>query len=283
MRGLIALDIDGTITYEHRDVPARVIEFFQNIQRQGYIFAFITGRTFSWGYQVLKELKIPYYLCVNNGAVILSMPGEKIEGRNYIDPALFPAIGEICGEHRTDFVIYTGYEGEDRCYYRPKRFEETLGKYLEVRSSKIGEKWDPVENFDHLQLSSIASIKCFGKQDDMIAISQEMESTLNLHMPVIRDPHDPNYYVAQATHPNATKGAAISHLRQKLALNNAVIAAGDDINDISMLQEADIRIVMENAPDEVRALADIIAPSASREGIIDGLSQALKKENYERF
>lgn len=276
MKGLIALDIDGTITHEHHDVPLHVVDYFKMLHSEGFVFAFVTGRTFSWGYQVLKGLNIPYHLCVNNGAVILSMPERAIESRNYIHIATLPAAEEICREEGTDFVVYTGFEGKDQCYYRPDKMTKTLKDYLEKRSAKINESWKPVESFEGLSLPSIASIKCFGGKKQMHAISVKMERSLNLHMPVIKDPHDASHYVAQATHPNATKGASIIFLKKSFPSCSIVIAAGDDVNDMTMLKEADISVVMESAPDEVRAIADIIAPPASEEGILEGLAKAIE-------
>ena len=50
----------------------------------------------------------------------------------------------------------------------------------------------------------------------------------------------------------------------------AVLAAGDDLNDISMLQAADIKIVMPAAPKEMHPMATILA----NDGIIEALKLA---------
>ena len=58
-------------------------------------------------------------------------------------------------------------------------------------------------------------------------------------------------------------------------LQGPVIAAGNDHNDLSLLQAATIKIAMEDAPIPLTSIADIIAPLASKAGLIDGLEQAL--------
>src|SRR4029078_11856593 len=89
------------------------------------------------------------------------------------------------------------------------------------------------------------------------------------------DPYNPQFFVIQATHSEATKGEVLKefiHLNQGLG---PVIAAGDDHNDRSMLEIADVKVVMENAPVHLLHLADITAPSAEHHGIIQGLKEAI--------
>ena len=56
-----------------------------------------------------------------------------------------------------------------------------------------------------------------------------------------------------------------------------MIAAGDDLNDISMLDRANIKIVMYSAPLEMHDLADIIAKPSYQYGIIEALQKALSE------
>ena len=58
-------------------------------------------------------------------------------------------------------------------------------------------------------------------------------------------------------------------------LGGYVIAAGDDLNDLSMLAAADCKIVMENAPLQMHSIAHILAPSAQKQGIIAALKEAV--------
>ena len=46
-----------------------------------------------------------------------------------------------------------------------------------------------------------------------------------------------------------------------------MIAIGDNINDIKMIENAGLGVAMENGSPHVRALADIIAPSNNDDGV----------------
>lgn len=277
MQGIIALDIDGTITASHRVMPKKVVSFLGSLVHEGWSIIFITGRTFRWGYEVLQVLPFSYYLAVQNGAIILELPSRKIISKKYLDRSILQAMNEICRQEPSDFVIYGGFEHGDACYYRPERFASPLLKYLKQRIEAFKEIWSPVESFDDLKIKEFPSVKCFGDRISAERLANKIEQTLGLHVPIIRDPFDVNYYVVQATHSQITKGQALQDFIKLTGKRGVVVAAGDDYNDMTMLENADIKIAMATAPKELIEIADIIAPAAEHEGIIEGLQAALKK------
>jgi hydroxymethylpyrimidine pyrophosphatase-like HAD family hydrolase len=128
-----------------------------------------------------------------------------------------------------------------------------------------------------LDIDQFSSIKCFGSYESMKRVAQQMELELQLHAPVIRDPFSDSYFVAQGIHKEASKGFALKTMKALLGYEGITIAAGDDINDQSMFNEADISIAMSGAPPELIKLANIIAPPAAAKGILTALSKALLK------
>lgn len=60
-----------------------------------------------------------------------------------------------------------------------------------------------------------------------------------------------------------------------------VVAAGDHHNDVEMLKEADVAVAPEDAAEEVLALADVIMPSADKEGFAF-LAEWLLKNEFRR-
>lgn len=273
--GIICLDIDGTLTHEIHQLDPKVVDHLKRLHDDGWLFAFITGRTFAWGYRTLASLPFPYYLAVMNGAIIVELPSKKILSTNYLSQDILVAMDEICSNEPTDYVIYGGMEHDDLCYYRSAHFEPDLKKYLKARSTELEETWIDVPTFEQLHIKEFPSIKCFGKWDSTSRIVEKIEHKLGLHVPLIRDPFNSEYYVAQATHPLVSKGHALSELKELLGIVGPVIAAGDDHNDRSMLRLADIKIAMANSPQELLEIADVIAPPATQQGIIKGLNEAI--------
>lgn len=276
-KGLIALDIDGTTTPDLHSIPQSTVSYLRNLVSLGWDLAFITGRSFKLASSPLQSLNFPYHLGVYNGGIILKMPERKIVHKQYLNSSIFDAFEKICKEEPTDFSLYTGCENGDICYYRPHKFSSDLLEYVEKRVIDCKERWEPVESYESLPFMNFVSIKCFGVGESSKRIQERIESEVGLHAPMILDPYHQGYYVIQATHPEVNKGTAVQHLKSLLQVEKNVIAAGDDYNDVSMLNEADIKIVMEGAPGPVKQHADIIAGSAQKEGIIQALEEAIQK------
>lgn len=276
MKGIIALDIDGTTTDERHAVNKEVIDYLSVLAKDWSII-FITGRTFLWGYSVLKFFPFHYVLAIQNGAILLEMPSRAILSKKYLSISILEEMEIICRDEPTDFVIYAGYEYDDVCYYRPQCFAPDLLEYLNKRTLFLKENWVCVSSFDELNIQAFPSIKCFGDFESAERIAKKMEDRLSLHAPLIHDPYAEDYYIVQATHQEVSKGFALIELQHSLGLKDKIIiAAGDDNNDRSMLEQADIKIAMATAPDDLLQMADIVAPPASEQGIIVGLKKALE-------
>jgi hydroxymethylpyrimidine pyrophosphatase-like HAD family hydrolase len=275
MKGIIALDIDGTVTANAHALDSDVIDTLSSLATKGWIFIFLTGRPFQWTLHTLESLPFPYALAVQNGALLLEMPSKKILSRTYLMTTILSPMETICLEKKTDFVIYSGLENEDWCYYRPTLLPSSVLSYVLQRTAYLGEKWQSLSTFSQLPISLFPSLKLFAQEEQALMLSQSIEENLGLHAPPNRDPFNPDYFVIQATHAHATKGHVLKEFIQLIGASGPIIAAGDDYNDHSMLEVADVKIVMANAPTKLLQIADIVAPPASEKGIIRGLAAAI--------
>lgn len=274
-RGIIALDIDGTVTAQTHELDSRVIDALDRLAKEGWLFIFITGRPFQWGFLTLESLPFPFALAVQNGALLLEIPSRNILIRKYLNEDVIPNLDKISQRYETDFVVYSGLENDDRCYYRPASLPPSILSYGLQRAAFLGEKWHSVQTFSDLPVAQFSSIKFFAKDERALMLSKKIEKELGLHAPPNRDPFNPDYFVIQATHPRATKGQILRDFIQLTGASGPIIAAGDDHNDKSMLKEAHVKVVMASAPSDLLTMADVIAPPASQLGIIQGLTEAI--------
>jgi len=276
-KGLIALDIDGTITDGTHLIHPKVSGFLHSLHQVGWELIFITGRSFQWSYRTLSVLPFSFGLAVQNGAILLDMPSKQILATKQLDHSIIPQLEKISVDNGIDCVIYGGFTQDDRCFYRPQFYHPDLLKYLLKRKNELKENWQEIECYSELPLKEFASIKYFSSGKEAEFISRLISEQLSLHAPYIRDAYDSRYAVIQATHPEATKGNALERYIDLKKIRGPVIAAGDDKNDLTMLLKADMPIAMENAPDSLLKLARVVAPLAEKQGIIEGLSSAIQK------
>lgn len=268
MKGLIALDIDGTLTEEMHSLPKNVAAKIDEWSRNWEIF-FVTGRTFKWVFPLLSHFTFNYRLGLQNGALNLEMPARKVIGKAYLTKEILKTLDQLLDGLQPDYAIFAGYEEGDKVYYRPSLYHG----YIRERAGHLLETWVEVKNWDQLPFDSFASLKWIGTREKLHIICQRLEK-IGLHIPVNRDPVNSNYCVAQATNPEATKGQLISKWRE--IHHKPIIAAGDDRNDFGMLSVADVKVVMQGAPEDLIEMADVIAKPAKQEGIIQGIEKGIE-------
>jgi hydroxymethylpyrimidine pyrophosphatase-like HAD family hydrolase len=70
------------------------------------------------------------------------------------------------------------------------------------------------------------------------------------------------------THAGVNKGTAARWVQEKTGVNVAqTIAAGDSYNDVPLFRASGHRIAMADAPEELKTMADFVAPSVDEDGL----------------
>ncbi len=275
--GWIALDIDGTITLDKYSVPKDVTDYLRKLHVEGWNIALATGRPFAFASMALKGFDFPYTFLPQNGSVALEMPTRKLLFKSYIPASSIPFIEKAYEGFDSDFLIYAGYDLGDFAFWRPKRFSSDEIEYLIDLQTRQNEKWQGVDHFKNLAVDSFPLIKCFGSEKRMGQIAQRLLQSGQFEVAKIRDPFVEGVCILLVTDVHASKGKSLSQVFKIKGRGGLVIAAGDDENDMSLLEIADIKIAMDHAPESLTQVATFIAPPTKEHGIIKALQLALRK------
>jgi HAD superfamily hydrolase (TIGR01484 family) len=275
--GWIALDIDGTITLDQYSVPEPVITFLRECIVQGWRLAIATGRPLTFALMGLEKFDFPYLLLAQNGTIAIQMPSKKDLLKRYIPTSRIFEVEQAFEGTVSDFVVFSGYEHHDQIYWRPQRLDEEQQAYVKNFAKNQGERLIQVASFDEIKLESIPLVKCFGTQIQMRRVAQNLGKTGHFNATILRDPYSEDYYILLITDRSASKGLTLEAAIRMLGPSGIIIAAGDDENDASLLNVADIKIAMAHAPESLTRVAHFIAPPTSEHGIIYALRLALKK------
>ena len=275
--GTIALDIDGTITDRNHCIPPQVITFFLELTKLGWQFVFLTGRPFSFALQALDALPFPYLLALQNGADLLSMPERRRVGGAYLPLSVVQELDLLYKEsgERGDFLVYAGFERGDLCYFRPQSFDHKILTYLKKLERTSSAPLVPVTAFGSEEQQSFPLIKCFGEREKMERLQKKLGKVAGIKVTLIQDPISEERHLLLITHLDADKGVALKSFTSHFDLKAPFIVGGNDNNDLSLLKAGDTRIAMVDAPEELRALAHIIAPPSTQLGIIEAIKEAI--------
>jgi Cof subfamily protein (haloacid dehalogenase superfamily) len=276
MKGWIALDIDGTITLDKYAVPEEVTSYLRQLQKEGWHLALATGRPLAFASKALSRFDFPYLFLAQNGTLALEMPEGKCLFKKYLSPDTIPLLEQAFEGIESDFLIYAGYEKGDFCYWRPSHFSPESRPYLEELQSRQKEPWRAVEQFS--DLDPFPLVKCFGSKQRMKQVAGRLLKTGRFQVTMIKDPHADDIMILLITDKTASKGASLLDVFALKGRGDRVIAAGDDENDISLLEVADIKIAMAHAPESLQEVATFIAPPTPEQGIIKALNMVLKND-----
>jgi HAD superfamily hydrolase (TIGR01484 family) len=277
-KGTIGLDIDGTVTIHKNFIEEKVVNFLEKLAKAGWRVVFLTGRTLSFSRPLFKGFRIPFFLSVQNGAALYTMPDEMLKKKHYIQRDFLAPLVHILSKKGIGALVESGSDNQDICYYHLESFSQFEREYIDFRISISPEKWESVPFLEKVPISDFPVIKFFADEKTARILASEIQQKMNhLIVTVIRDPFRPGFHLAHINDYKASKGKTLEEFSLRM---RPLIVAGDDYNDIEMLQKGDVKIVMKNAPLDMHKLGDILAPPASQGGIIDALTEAIRR--YER-
>ena len=257
---LLVLDIDGTIAGKSNSISTRVKKAITAAQAKGIEVAVATGRMYRSALRFHQEINSKLPLISYQGAWIqdpatqqlhqhLSIPKNISE--QLLDYFEQPSLRQLLSVH-----FYIG----DRLYVR-ELTPETQGY---AQRSNI----DAIAVGDLRQTLNNEPTKILALCDDTHVINQLLTSLRLKYTPAELYLTTSVATFFEATHPLVNKGAAVSYLAEKLLglKSNNVMTIGDNFNDLEMLEYAGIGVAMGNAPPQVKARAQWIAPSIDEDG-----------------
>jgi len=113
-------------------------------------------------------------------------------------------------------------------------------------------------------------------QEAAQARSFYLQFNASLRFSWVRTPAYPGVDFINVVAPEVSKGKALEALASHLGISlSEVIAIGDGTNDIPLLSCAGLAIAMDNAPDEVKAVADYITLDVDHSGLAAAINKFL--------
>lgn len=267
---LLAIDMDGTTLNRKNALSPATRNALQRAADAGILVVPATGRQF---FGLPPELEavhgIRYYLC-SNGAVVFDRQEEKILHCDLMQPSqALRALAEISRWESAVTDVYIAgkaYTTIDR-YQAPLRFgvdalhiKTFLASRIPVKSlpDLIRQKQLQPEKIFSIFLNTTEHKTCW----DVLCAQPDLAVTNSI----------PN--AIEVTNVTATKGGGLQALAAHLHIpQDAVMAVGDGLNDLTMLDWAGISVAMGNADINVKRHARYETASCDE----DGLAKAVER------
>ncbi len=260
MCDLIAVDMDATLLKSDKTVDPSTISDIDKAVSKGVNLAYCTGRALIEMKNYFEELpQIRYAICYS-GAIIYDCLEEKTIYKNEVDSQYFEPI------------IATA-----------KKYDGMLTFLTEDESIVSEDDLEHMEDF-HMGVYKPMYIKVTRRVKDMEAESTRHSSItkINIYFRSVEDrekgyselkhlPLEFAYAEKTSLEMNAkgvTKGMAMLKLAELLGIPaSKTMAIGDADNDIDMLKRAGFSVVMDNAKQSIKELADMVTKDNDHNGV----------------
>lgn len=285
---LIATDMDGTLLNAAHEISQENIDAIKYAQSQGITVAIATGRAFYEASTPIAEtdLSVPY-ICLN-GAEVRDESFNIISTSN-LNHELVERIKSILNKDDVYFQIYTnrGIYTEDPTKDLDIYLDiaKQAGQEADVEKIKAGIQKridngtlrvvDSYEDIEDIPGELIMKVLAFNPDLEKInAIGAELSAIPSL---AVSSSSRGNLEI---THSDAQKGIALESIADKLKIDlQDVMALGDNMNDVSMLERVGYPVAMDNAMPEVKAVAKYVTDSNENSGVGKAIMKVLKEEN----
>ncbi|MGI6486063.1 MAG: HAD family phosphatase [Thermoanaerobacterales bacterium] len=280
---LIAIDIDGTLITSRYSISPRTLRALREAMRAGIKVTIATGRFYMSSLRLAKKLPINAPLICNDGAQIVDVhSGDSIFYRP-LQMDIARKVLDICADYSSlrvqifmeDHKVYVGRNfqlGQVIWYLKMKHhlrgFVNYLKDFVFVPVNNAGD----FEKAKFAMKGLPAKIVICGEPGEMRQLKKRLATLFG-----------DNIFITTAIKNcvdildgSVSKAKGLRVLAERYGFKrDEIIAIGDNINDLPMLEYAGLGVAMGNAPKPVKERADVVTAGNNEDGIAILLEKVL--------
>ena len=261
---LVAMDLDGTLLGADKRISDENLRALRACEERGIKMVFSSGRSFESLRRMALEAGLSSPIISSNGARVDLSPNGPMLIDYPFDRALARSVYDILLESGVYFVVYNAGR-LFKCNASEGQAERgtNVVQWNEMKVSSLVDVVDDPELTVSEGLAHVHKFVAFTPDTRRLAalkqkLAKETPSSLSSSW----------FDNLEVLRPGAGKGTALKDLSAALSLKKSqVMAFGDNLNDLDMLQGAGVPVAMENAIEPLKAVARHIAPHHDESGV----------------
>lgn len=264
---LLVLDVDGTLLNENKEITPRTQAALLKAQQMGVHVVLASGRPTGGVMPLAKALELDNYggfvLSYNGGQIINVQTGELLFEKR-IDPEMIPYLEQKA--IKNDFTIFT-YRKDLLITNHPNN--QHVIEEADLNNLKIV----GVDSFS--EAIDFAPCKCVLTSDNEEALVG-LENHWKKRLSGVLEAYRTEDYFLEVAPYFINKGNTLAVLMELLKVTTEeVVAIGDGVADVSMLQLAGTGVAMGNARDSVKVCADFTTLPNTMDGVAVAIEKAI--------
>lgn len=292
MYRLLAIDLDGTLLNSYGDISEENKKWVKKAKERGIEVVLTSGRTAKSVMGIAKEVEAENYIICGNGAIVYDLKNEKILHNECIPKQKVIDLVKIFEENNIYYTLNT------EKYILSKKLNYNLLYYYYENSKKSDERKTNINLVDNIEKyvieEDIGQVTKITISDESKAIFNGIMKKMsnvsrinilevsNMSRKIIKsgtETSEINYYYTEITKENVNKWNAVEKLAKHLEIQkNEIVAIGDNINDLIMIQNAGLGIIMGESSLSTKNLDKPIVKSNNLNGVAEAIEKYIIKQ-----
>jgi hypothetical protein len=250
---LLAVDIDGTLLDSRGRLPDAHRDALVAAAARGVEVALVTGRSFHFTRPIANLLPIPLTLIVNNGAVVKDTAGATVLRHLLSREAARHILAETRAHEDSVAIVFDRPDERQIVFERMDWSHPRRRGYYEKNKAFIAQAPAPLADVldeDPIQVmfnGSVAPMRALFAALRSLAIADQFTVAITEYEP--RD-----FSLVDVNGAGCSKGTTLARWAALRGLSrDDVMAVGDNLNDVEMLDFAGTAVVMGNATDALKS------------------------------
>jgi Cof subfamily protein (haloacid dehalogenase superfamily) len=264
---LLAIDIDGTLLDSRGRLPPAHRDALVDATARGIQIALVTGRSFHFTAPIVDLLPIPLMLICNNGAVVKGKTGET-EMRHLLSrEAARHVLIETRRLEDSVAIVFDRPDERQIVFERMDWSQPNRRGYYEKNKAYIAEAPGPLADVlteDPIQVMFNGSVEPMRQ----LAAALRAMPVAGQFSVAVTEYEQRDFSLVDVNGAGCSKGSTLARWVATRGLRaDEVMAVGDNLNDVEMLDFAGIAVVMGNAAEALKSRGYLLTGTNDEGGL----------------
>lgn len=274
MKRLYITDLDGTLLNSNGEISMKTADIINGLISRGICFTFATARSVYSAKPITSAININVPCILMNGVSIYDLSADRYIANQYIPVSASEKIVEAFHKADAECFMYRFNEGVLTCYYT-EITSRVMKAFAEVRKNNYNKPYVQCSSLLEAADDMTIYYTALTDYEKLLPVKETIDGMEDADCAFYKDTYTGKWFL-EVFSAKASKSNGIRFLRERYGFDE-VVAFGDNLNDLPMFAQADKKIAVGNAREEVKAAADIVIGTNDEDGVAQWLFSELKK------
>jgi Cof subfamily protein (haloacid dehalogenase superfamily) len=264
---LVAIDVDGTLLNDQKEITKEVKEAIQAVKAKGVNVVICTGRPIGGVRPILEELNLAdkdEYVITYNGAIVQKNNSSEVVSETSLTVGDLKVLYELSQQLGSPMHFF-----DTERIYTPNK---DISHYTIYESfvNKVPLSFRTIEEIPEDML--IPKVMFIDEPERLNEIMAAIPASFREKYTMVQSAP----FFLEILHPSVNKGNAVKQLAEKLSVKQEeVICMGDGENDLEMVKYAGCGVAMGNAVPSVEEVAEFQTLTNNEHGVAYALEKLI--------